>query len=93
MANIDFAVGENCYNLYQSYGEICVGCGCCSNNKKKRLKARIELHEQLLRDAEHFELWSDDPEIKALQDKNIATDIAFHKGRIEQYKEELRGVK
>ena len=28
-AMIDYAVSDNCENLEQSYGEICVKCGKC----------------------------------------------------------------
>ena len=27
---VDAPVRGNCWNLRDSYGEICVGCGCCS---------------------------------------------------------------
>ena len=41
-ACIDSQVRKNCWNLYDSYGEICVHCGCCAKDKATRYKARIE---------------------------------------------------
>lgn len=42
IAFVDEQVLDKCWNLYDSYGEICVHCGCCSKDKAKRYKARIE---------------------------------------------------
>ena len=39
---IDKQVSERCWNTYDSYGEICVHCGCCSKDKATRHKARAE---------------------------------------------------
>lgn len=50
-------VKENCWNFYESYGEICVHCGCCSDNLRERyeerirvLKWQIENNKQFLED-------------------------------------------
>lgn len=45
---IDEAVNNNCWNPYESYWKICVGCGCCSKDKKERYKARYELCKRII---------------------------------------------
>ena len=42
MMHISQQIRKNCWNLYDSYGEICVHCGCCSKDKATRYKARVE---------------------------------------------------
>ena len=86
---ISIAVNKRCYNLYESYGEICVGCGCCSSNKQKRLEARIALHKRLIENDRTFDQWCDDPDLRALQERNIAENIAFSEKAIAKYEAEL----
>lgn len=88
--HISIAVSKNCYNLYDSYGEICVGCGCCSSNKKKRLMSRIELHKRLIKQEQEFDNWCDDPDLRALQERNIAENIAYSMLAIAKYEAELK---
>lgn len=89
---IDVALNENCYNPVESHGEICVGCGCCSDDPQKRAKARYELHERLLKDRQNFSLWCEDnPELFALQKKNIAEDIRYHTEKMSEYKAQMGG--
>ena len=83
---VDFIKKENCYNPFESYGMCCVGCGCCSENPLVRAKARLALHERLLDENNHFDLWFDDPELRALQKKNLETDIAWNTEQIALYK-------
>lgn len=89
MTHICFSVSPRCYNLYESYGMICVGCGCCSSNKKKRLLSRIELHKRLLEQEQEFAEWADDPEVRTLQEKTVAENIEFSKKAIAKYEAEL----
>ena len=91
--HICFGVKKDCYNPFESYGEICVGCGCCQKDKRKRLKARIELHKRLLQENLEFDGWFDDPDIKALQKRNIDSNIAWNKKKIARLKKELDEVK
>ncbi len=41
IAHIDTPVRKNCWNTLDSYGEICVHCGCCAKDKATRYKARV----------------------------------------------------
>lgn len=88
-AHICFAVGKNCYNLYDSYGVICVGCGCCSTNKEKRYTSRLKLNKRMLKEQYEFNLWDDDPEMRALQEKNITENIAYFEKEIAKYEKKL----
>ena len=72
--DIDIAANKKCYALAWSYGEICVGCGCCSANIEMRTKARIKYHEDLLRDCRSF---------------NLAEDIRYHEERLNELRREL----
>lgn len=87
--HISVQASNRCYNLYESYGEICVGCGCCSTNKHKRLTSRIELHKRLIEHDKNFNYWADDPDLRAIQEKNIAENIAFSEKAIAMYEAEL----
>lgn len=83
---VDFKAKEDCYNPFESYGMVCVGCGCCSENPLEQAKARLALHERLLEKDIHFDLWFDDPELRAIQEGNVAKSIAWNKEQIAVYK-------
>ena len=96
--HISTQVKPNCYNFYESYGEICVGCGCCSTNKLERAKARLALHKRILDEDEHFSNWIDDPYLRKQQEKNLKREIALNKeliaryeARVKKYTEETTG--
>lgn len=84
-AHICFAAKDDCYNPYASYGEICVHCGCCSNDPKTRAEARLAMYERLLEDRLQLDLWSEKPYLKALQEKNIKAEIRRAKRHIAYY--------
>ena len=84
--HIDFAAKKNCYATLYSYGEICVGCGCCSTNKKIRRKARLKYWKYWLSDNLHFIQWATEyPEMLALQEKNVAINIKNARKMIKIY--------
>ena len=91
--NIHFSesVGKNCYNLWQSYGAICVHCGCCSDDEIKRTEARIKLHEELLEHDKNFDNWFDD--LRELQEENIRKNIEWGERKIKEYKQKLAKLK
>lgn len=82
---LDCGLKKNCYNPFESYGVICVGCGCCSEDELTAAKARLGLHRRLLAKAEHFDLWFDDPEMKELQKRNVEAIIKWNKEQIAIY--------
>lgn len=53
MSNICLNVKDNCKNLMESYGEICVGCNCCgriNNSKEAVAKANIIVNIRRLKE-------------------------------------------
>ena len=89
MIHIDVGIGKNCWNLYDSYGEICVGCGCCSSDKKTRYESRKRCIENWIKEHENFSNWSDDPYWKKVQKQNIKSDIRLWKKQLRYYTKKL----
>lgn len=87
---VDRPALDNCWNTYDSYGEICVGCGCCSKDKATRYKARYEVCQRRISEMENFNLWFDDIETRALQKKNIKYNLKYFKSRLRYYGKKLK---
>ena len=90
--NIAFAdecVRDNCWNLYDSYGQICVHCGCCSNDKKTRYNARIKVIEGWIWQQENWykpdETW-EDYQINNRREKlrNWKRQLRYYKRRVSE---------
>ena len=86
IGHIDTAVIDRCWNLIDSYGEICVHCGCCSPDKQKRYASRIAVLERWIEKQEKFGGWDDDPEMKALQERNIRSNLKHFRRMLRYYK-------
>lgn len=89
---LDYQVKENCYNLYESYGEICVKCGCCSDDPESRFKSRIELADRRLEELESFITGGDADLISSLQRKNSQRSIKFWKKEKTKYQKLLNRI-
>ena len=87
--HICFSIQDNCYNIWETYGGICVLCGCCTKDRIKRTKARLELFERMLDESLNFNQWADDPELRAIQEKNVASDIKWERRRAAYYRKRL----
>lgn len=88
--HIDCEVSKNCWNLTDSFGMICVNCGCCAKDKKTRYKNRIRTVEQWLEEKKNFDGWyEDDPEIKMIQKENVSADIRTFKRMLRYYRKKL----
>ena len=86
-AIVCYAAKDKCWNGRQSFGEICVHCGCCSKDKKERIKNRIEvLKEYLGEDEAMLVRCADDDEMIL---KNIRQSIAWDKRQIRFYEKKL----
>ena len=85
--HIDFQRRENCWNLIDSYGEICVGCRCCSSDKRVRYESRIRCLERWLKERQEFDDWIDGCE--EIQKKNIRDDIRYYKRRLRYYRQKI----
>ena len=89
-AHVCYSVMKNCWNGIDSFGEICVGCGCCSDDPLKRAKARLEVSKVHLEECENFNMWDDDPEWRKEQEKNIRSSKRYFKRRIRYYTKRLK---
>ena len=93
MIIIDKPITDKCWNIYDSYGEICVHCGCCSKDPVKRANARYELCLERIAHLNAFDGWDKDPEIRALQERNIKHDLKYFNERLRYYKKRLKELK
>ena len=78
-AIIDVGVKSNCWNLYDSYGQICVGCGCCSKDPVERAEARYYVALEQLEHFENFDSWSENMNMRKNQEKNVKSNIKYFK--------------
>jgi hypothetical protein len=91
MSNICFGINKTkCRNPFESYGEICVGCQCCSDDKRTRWQARLDLHQRLLEQDLHFDNWIKG--IIRIQKRNRKSNIVWNNRRIARYKYLLKEV-
>lgn len=87
---IDTSASDSCWNLYESHGEICVHCGCCSKDPVVRTKARIDVLQRHIEHFESFDEWSDDLLIRATQKMNIEKDLRSFRRQLRYYQKRLR---
>ena len=74
-------VKKKCWNLWDSFGEICVGCGCCSDDPVVRAKARLEVCERMLEEEKNCDTtWYCE-----LQKKNLKVNIRYFSRRVRYY--------
>lgn len=88
---LDFAVSEDCINPY-TYGEICLGCGCCSRNKdnRDRVIKTIRYYRERLNEELSFCDWSDKDKWGKIQRKIRDSNVKYYKRKIRIYKKILR---
>lgn len=90
---LDTPVKRNCYAIGWSYGEICVHCGCCSEDPIKRTKARIEYCEWELEEKINFNHWAYDyPKLLEIQKQNVAKDIEHFKKELKKLRSKLKDL-
>jgi len=90
--HIDFAVKGNCWNLEASCYGNCYGCGCCVKDKRQRYENRIRYLNGMIEEQEHFDGWFDEPEIRALQERNVKANIRWFKRKLRYYEKKLKGM-
>lgn len=89
--DICYGAKQDCYAIGWSHREICVGCGCCSNDELKRAIARLNYHRKCLSDDENFDGWFyEDERILAIQKRNVAADIEYDRMKIAEYEKLVR---
>ena len=91
MMHTCFSVAKDCKNLYDSYGEICVGCNCCGRiDPKTKLQCQLELAKRQLEESQQFDRWDNDyPAVNAMQHENVAADIEYFKAKIKMIEDEI----
>ena len=89
IAYIDEQVRDNCWNLLDSYGEICVHCGCCSIDPKTKYMARVKCLEAWQAENAAFDMWAEDPEIREIQKHNIKKNAEHYKRLLRYYRQRL----
>lgn len=94
MIHIESAVSKDCINLY-SFGEICVGCGCCSRNPDYRnmIISRIRYYKQRLYTSQHYNDWDKDEQCRKFQEKIVKDNILYYKRKIRLNNKILRTLK
>ena len=85
---IDFARKKNCWNLHEAT-YTCIGCGCCSKDKKLRYQNRVRVLKRQLKSQYDFNDWVDDPELKAIQERNVKANIRYFKKKLRYYENRL----
>ena len=90
--HICYSITDKCWNLIDSYGMICVHCGCCAKDKATRYKARIKVLESWLKDQYAFDNWDDEFGLRETQEKNIKANIRSFKRMLRYYRERLENV-
>ena len=90
MIHIDTCTKKNCWNFYDSYGEICVHCDSCSSDKLTRYTSRINCLKDWILEKENFDMWDDNPEWRKRQEKNIKNDIKHWKRQLRYYENKLK---
>ena len=77
-------ISVNCINI-NSYGSICVNCGCCLDknpNIKNRIKKQIEYCKEELKKAYNFDYYSEDKNITTYQKKKVKLKVIHLKDNI-----------
>jgi hydroxypyruvate isomerase len=87
--HICFSVSENCENMHDSYGEICVDCNCCGRvNKKTIHEDRVKTYARQLE--EHIQHITGESFQTRLQQKNIVSNIRWFVDKIESETKEIK---
>lgn len=94
MMHIDYGVSKDCINL-DSYGMICVKCGCCSKNPnyKDRIIRTIRYYKESMRREKNFDRWDEEERWRKVQERNVTLNILYDKRKIRMYKKILRNLK
>ena len=87
---IDEQVQDKCWNLYDSYGEICVHCGCCAKDKATRYKARVDAIKGWIWEQESW--YKPDETWEEYQRKNRREKMRHWKRLLRYYESGLSGL-
>jgi hypothetical protein len=86
LTHVSYSVSVRCYNGWESYGEICVHCGCCGKPGTERDRARLAMYRRRLEEQVNFDQWfTDSPEWLAVQKRNQKANITRANRHIRYY--------
>lgn len=89
--HISFSTKPNCWNFEASAYGTCYHCECCASDKQERYKNRIAHLDEMLKEEYEFDGWyNDDPELKALQERNVKANIRYFKRLKRYYEKKLK---
>lgn len=92
IVHIDCAKDEKCWNWFETV-YTCIGCGCCSSDIATRRKNRLRVLKRRLEEECNFDDWFDDPELRAIQERNVKINIRYFRRKIRYYEKALKGGK
>lgn len=94
MMHIDYEVSGDCINA-NSYGMICVKCGCCNRNQnyRDRIIRKIKYYKEMLNEEYIFDFWDENEYARKHQEKVVCENILFFKRKIRRCKKILRCLK
>ena len=79
--HISYSVTEDCINLKESYGVICVKCNACGRfNKSTQRQSELELYKRFLQEEESFDRWFQG--LEDIQRKNQKINIEYLRNKI-----------
>lgn len=85
--HISFSIKDDCINLSESYGTICVKCNACGRIDKSRQKEdALKMYNRQLEKQRNFNKWVRGS--KDIQKKNIAENIKYIENKIKEIQEE-----
>lgn len=90
--HISYATSKKCWNGLDSYGEICVHCGCCSKNPIERAKNRLRVAKRHLQEQLDFKDWDSDPKLRKWQEHCQKSWIRHFKKQVKYYTKRVKEV-
>jgi hypothetical protein len=91
MDSICFPAHKKCYTPHLSYGEICVGCGCCGKHSKERTKNRLNMYQEMLEEAINFDQWAVGyPKLIEVQKKNQKLNVKYARRHFDYYNRKVK---
>ena len=88
--HIDKACRQSCWNFRDTTFELCVGCNCCSKDKKTRYESRIRCLEKWIKEDETFDSWIEGYE--KVQQANIKSNLCYYKEELRYYRKRLAAL-
>lgn len=90
----DYSESTDCVNP-ESYGEICIMCGCCSINPdyRDRTIRKICLYKYMINKERNFDMWDEDTELRKNHERNVKLNILYFKREIRKCRKVLKCLK